>query len=185
MWNGRTARNVQPDRPHAGGLGDLAAGLGLGGCRGCTSRHAITKLLTTRGEVEAAVALTNLLGVGKPVAKVGASRGRWCGPHNTGGQGCRCRADRGHQYSRLHVGILISGYIPEKLLIGIDLAQRHFWSAGLRHLLLPPHGQVDQGDMASSSRESGRLCQAGLSGEWGTPTRFLDRDNRRRLPGST
>jgi len=63
------------------------------------------KLLTTRGEVEAAVALTNLVGFGKRIAEVGASRDRWCGPHNTSGQGCRRSADRGHQYSRLHVGI--------------------------------------------------------------------------------
>jgi hypothetical protein len=59
--------------------------------------------------VRAAAAIMNLLGGGKRIAKVATSRGRWCGPHNTSGQGCRCTTDRGHQYSRLHVGIPFSG----------------------------------------------------------------------------
>jgi len=63
------------------------------------SRHAIMKLLTTRGEVEAAVALVSVLGRER-IAIGGASRGRGCGPHHSCGQGCG-----GHQYSRLHVGI--------------------------------------------------------------------------------
>ena len=73
--------------------------------RGRFSIQAIMKFLTTWGEVESAVAIMNILGPGKRVAIGGVSRGRWCGPHNTGGQGCRCSADGGHQYSRLHVGI--------------------------------------------------------------------------------
>jgi hypothetical protein len=62
------------------------------------------KFLTTWGEVESAVALMSVPG-GKRIAIGGISRGRWCGPHHTSGQGCRCSTDRGHQYSRLHVGI--------------------------------------------------------------------------------
>ena len=58
------------------------------------------KLLSTRGEVEAAVALARVLGR-EPIAIGGAGRGRGCGPHNTSGQGCGCTADRGPQYSRL------------------------------------------------------------------------------------
>jgi hypothetical protein len=50
----------------------------------------------------------NLRGVAKRIAKVANSRGRRCGPHNTSGQGCRCTTDRGHQYSRLHVGFFFS-----------------------------------------------------------------------------
>jgi hypothetical protein len=69
-------------------------------------------LLIFRGTwdvVRAAAAIMNLLGGGKRIAKVATGRGRWCGPHNTSGEGCRCTTDRGHQYSRLHVGIPFSG----------------------------------------------------------------------------
>ena len=72
--------------------------------RSLISIQAIMKLLTTWFVVEAAVTLASVLGRER-IAKVGVSRGRWCGPHNTSGQGCRCSTDRGHQYSRLHVGI--------------------------------------------------------------------------------
>ena len=81
------------------------------GCWGRISVQAIMKFLTTWFEVESAVAVMSSLG-GKRIAIGGISRGRWCGPHNTSGQGCRYRADRGHQYSRhfrLHVGFLFSG----------------------------------------------------------------------------
>ncbi len=71
------------------------------------SRQAIVKLLSTRGKVETAIALPSIFG-GKPVAVGCVSRGRWCGPHNTSGQGRRCGADRGHQYSGLHIGIPLS-----------------------------------------------------------------------------
>src|ERR1700729_2687497 len=63
---------------------------------------------TTWGIVGAAVAITNLRGVAKRIAKVAFSRGRGCGPHNTSGQGCRCTTDHGHPYSRLHAGFLFS-----------------------------------------------------------------------------
>jgi hypothetical protein len=62
------------------------------------------KFLTAGGEVEAAVALVSVLGRER-IAKVGVSRGRRGGPHHTSGQGCRRGTDRGHQYSRLHIGI--------------------------------------------------------------------------------
>ena len=67
--------------------------------------QALLIFLSTRDVVSAAAAIMNLRGGGKRIAKVATSRGRWCGPHNTSGQGCRCSADRGHKYSRLHFGI--------------------------------------------------------------------------------
>ena len=58
---------------------------------------ALLIFLSTWNVVEAAAAIMNLRGGGKRIAKVATSRGRWCGPHNTSGQGCRCTTDRGHQ----------------------------------------------------------------------------------------
>ena len=101
-------------------------GLGVWfGCWGRISIHAVMKFLTTWGEVESAVALMSVPR-GKRIAEGGISRGRWCGPHYTSGQSCRCSADRGHQYSRLHVGIpfLLDASKP-RFLIGIDVMQRH------------------------------------------------------------
>jgi hypothetical protein len=69
------------------------------------SIQALLKFVTTWGVVEAAVAIMNFVWGGKRIAIGGISRGRWCGPHNTSGPGCRCSTDGGHQYSRLHVGI--------------------------------------------------------------------------------
>ena len=70
--------------------------------------HALLIFLTTWDVVGAAVAIMNLHGVAKRIAKVANSRGRRCGPHNTSGQGCRGTTDRGNQYSRLHVGFFFS-----------------------------------------------------------------------------
>jgi hypothetical protein len=64
---------------------------------------------TTRDVVRAAIAITNLRGGGKRIAKVARGRGRWDGPHETSNQGCRSATNRGHRYSRLHVGFLLSG----------------------------------------------------------------------------
>src|ERR1700740_2537918 len=77
-----------------------AAGGGERAGRSRNSMHALLKFLSTWGVVEAAVAITSILG-GKRIAIGGSSRGRWCGPHNASGQGCRCSTDRGHQHSRL------------------------------------------------------------------------------------
>ena len=68
------------------------------------SMQALLIFRSTWDVVSAAAAIMNLRG-GKRIAKVATSRGRWCGPHNTSGQGCRRTTDRGHQHSRLHVEI--------------------------------------------------------------------------------
>ena len=137
------------------------------------SRQAIVKLLSTRGKVETAIALPSILG-GKPVAVGCVSRGRWCGPHNTSGEGRRCGADRGHQYSRLHVGIPLSleadGNLPP-LVTAVTACLALRWqnsrvfpgertTAGLllRLLSRPSGGSRRQGGSAGHPRRSGVRC---------------------------
>jgi hypothetical protein len=92
--------------------------------RGCSSIQALLIFLRTWDVVEAAAAIMNLRGGGQRVTKVATSRSRWCDPHNASGQGCRCCAERGHQYSRLHVGIPFlwkATALPRTLVAGITV----------------------------------------------------------------
>lgn len=62
-------------------------GLGRSG-RSRSSMQALLVFRATWDVIGTAVAIVNLRGIAKRIAKV-ASRGRWCGPHDTSGQGCR------------------------------------------------------------------------------------------------